>query len=95
MYAYTFGPYASAPLPPKPQSGPHACLRRSSGGIHRAWCSREPLALEYVFQDADYAAEHYDRRSNALLHRGVPAACEKCVDAMRAEREREEEGRKK
>lgn len=63
-------------------------------GDARAWCSREPLALEYLFADADYAAEHYDRRAR-VFPKSVPAACEKCCDALKVEREREESGRKK
>lgn len=84
MFFPAMGAFGSpAVATPKPQTGPHACLRK---GDARAWCPREPDKTDFLFQDADYAAEHYDRRTCRMAS-NVPAACEKCVDAMRAARE--------
>jgi hypothetical protein len=51
---------------------PYACIRATPGGSHTL-CARFPDKSEFVFEDADHAADHYMGTKNLRV-------CGSCAD---------------
>lgn len=65
-----------------------ACIRRRD---LEAYCSREVSPRDYLFQNPDYAVDHYDPRDKKHQHAPKQSlfACTACIDKVKVIRETE------
>jgi hypothetical protein len=69
---------------PKIPLGPiHACIAAAPTRHGVSKCGRT-IDREFVFTDADYAAEHYDRAVRKIPP-GALAACPRCIEVRKRE----------
>jgi hypothetical protein len=61
-----------------------ACIRAGAGS-HVTQCARL-FGEEYVFEDADHAAAHYDARARGYTTTARLGACPDCIDIVKAKK---------